>query len=195
MCALRLWSAAIVICAVGVFARETSASLLVRYMSLHQMCDAAGRIFRGTVVGTTEGAVAAGGGQFRTVVYRLRVEEVFKGSFERIKGERVATLQMLQRRKLPERGSLRYVGGLDGPPAFQEGHDYLILATTPSRIGLSTTVGLQQGVFKLAGKAGEETAVNGNDNAGLSIMQSPSAAPGPVTYAALRRSIRQILGR
>jgi hypothetical protein len=42
-------------------------------MNLQQMCNAAGRIFRGTVLGATEGTVTAGGGQLTTIVYRIRV--------------------------------------------------------------------------------------------------------------------------
>ena len=75
---------------------QLSASTVVRFMNLEQMCRSAGRIFRGTVVGVTEGTVQVGGGQLATVVYRIRVDEAFKGTFEQIKGERIATLQMVR---------------------------------------------------------------------------------------------------
>jgi hypothetical protein len=161
-------------------------------MNLQQMCNAAGRIFRGTVLGATEGAVTAGGGQLTTIVYRLRVDEQFKGTFELIKGQRIATLQMVRGAKRVQTGPLRQLSTFDDLPVFQEGHDYLILATTPSAAGLSITVGLAQGAFKLAGKPGQETAVNGNDNIGLN---AGPAARGPIPYASLRTSIRQFLGR
>jgi hypothetical protein len=180
--------------AAGMLTQETFASMLVRHMSLQQMCDAAGRIFRGTVLGATEGSVAAGGGQLRTIVYRLRVDENFKGNVETIKGQRIATLQMLAGRKRQDVGPIRYLAALDALPAFQEGHDYLVLATAPSRVGLSTTVGLRQGVFKVEGKAGRETAVNGNENAGLAATAAP-APPGPIAYSVLRDSIRRFVGR
>jgi hypothetical protein len=195
MRALRHWSAAAVVSAAVLFASDVSASMLVRHLSLQQMCAAAGRIFRGTVVGVTEATVPAGGGQLRTIVYRLRVDEAFKGSYEVIKGQRIATLQMVQPAKRAQVGPVRHLAVLDGQPSFAEGHDYLILATTPSAAGLSTTVGLKQGAFKVAGKTGQETAVNGNDNVGLAAGPGLEAARGPIPYTALRDSIRRFLGR
>jgi hypothetical protein len=195
MRALRLWSAVAVVCATGLFATDVSASMLVRHMSLQQMCDAAGRIFRGTVLGVTEGTIAVGGGQLSTVAYRLRVDESFKGTYDVIKGQRIATLQMVQSAKRVQVGPIRRLTMLDALPAFVEGHDYLILATAPSAVGLSTTVGLKQGAFKVSGRPGKETAVNGNDNIGLNAGPAIDAARGPVPYGALRDSIRRILGR
>ena len=190
---LRLCSIPLFLSAVGLFDQDASASMLVRHMNLQQMCGAAGRIFRGTVLGTFDGSVAAGGGQLPTVVYQIRVDESFKGTFELIKGQRIATLQMLRRAKTPEIGPLRQLSLVDDLPVFHEGHDYLILATTPSTVGLSTTVGLKQGVFNLTGKPGQEIAVNGNDNIGLSA--GATAPRGPMPYASLRSSIRRFLAR
>ncbi|MGH8638377.1 MAG: hypothetical protein ACREUZ_14675 [Burkholderiales bacterium] len=190
---LRLCSALVIVCTLGSFVEDVAASMIVRHLSLQQMCHAAGRIFRGTVLGVSDGMVVAGGGQLSTIVYRVRVDEQFKGSFEIIKGQRIATLQMLQARKR-QPGLFRNFAMLDGLPTLREGHDYLILATTPSAAGLSTTVGLEQGVFKVAGKAGRETAVNGNDNVGLDAGAN-AAARGPMPYASLRSSIHRFLGR
>jgi hypothetical protein len=167
-------------------------------MNLEQMCQRAGRIFRGTVIGVTESTVQAGGGEIATVVYRIRVDESFKGTFEEVKGERIATLQMVRPIRRAASGSLRRLMPLfDDLPRFQQGHDYLILATAPSAAGLSVPVGLGQGAFKLAGKPGQETAVNANDNAGLQTNEiaRSNAGQGPIPYAALRAEIRRILGR
>ena len=75
----------------------------------------------------------------------------------------------------------------DDLPRFEHGRDYLILATAPSAAGLSVPVGLGQGTFKLAGKPGEETAVNENDNAGLQTSAVAAierrARAGPVRGA------------
>lgn len=192
---LRYCSALAIVCAVATFVEDVSASMLVRHMDLQQMVNAAGRIFRGTVLGVSAGAVNAGGGQLATVVYRIRVDEQFKGAFETVKGERIATLQIVRGAKRIQAGPMRYLASLEDQPSFQPGHDYLVLATTPSRVGLSSTVGLSQGVFKVEGKAGQETAVNGNDNVGLNAGVTPPNGRGPIPYAALRESIRRIVAR
>jgi hypothetical protein len=193
---LKLSAALSILSALVVCVPDVSASMIVRHMNLQQMCAAAGRIFRGTVLGVSEGTVAAGGGQLSTTVYRIRVDEEFKGSFETIKGQRIATLQMVRAAKRTAQiGPARYLATFDDLPAFKEGHDYLILATAPSAVGLSAPVGLKQGVFKVAGKAGQETALNGNDNIGLSSGVSGAAPRGPLPYASLRTSIRRFLGR
>ena len=74
---------------------------------------------------------------------------------------------MIRPSKAPQVGPVRRLSAFDDLPRFEQGHDYLILATTPSAAGLSTTVGLGQGAFKVGGKVGQEIAVNGNNNIGL----------------------------
>ena len=175
-----------------------TASTIVRFMNLEQMCQRAGRIFRGTVVGVTDGTVQVGGGELATVIYRIRVDEAFKGTFEEFKGERIATLQMVRPSKRAPSGAARRLMPLfDDLPRFEEGHDYLIIATNPSAAGLSVPVGLGQGAFRLAGKPGQETAVNGNDNAGLqsSPTARSTAGAGPIPYTTLRAEIHRIVGR
>ncbi|MGH9308596.1 MAG: hypothetical protein ACRD1U_04435, partial [Vicinamibacterales bacterium] len=192
---LRSCSALAVVCAVATCVETASASMIVRHMDLQQMCKAAGRIFRGTVLGVSEGTVTAGGGQLATMVYTIRVDESFKGAFQTIKGQRIATLQIVRRAKRTPTGILRRLAALDDLPSFRTGHDYLILATTPSAAGLSSTVGMKQGVFKVEGKAGQETAINGNRNIGLNAGVTDAASRGPIPYAALRDSIRRFVGR
>jgi hypothetical protein len=169
--------------------------MAVRHMNLQQMCDSAGRIFRGTVLGVKDGAVTVGGAQLATVVYRLRVDEAFKGSFEIYKDERIATIQMIRPSKGPQLGPVRRLSAFDDLPQFEQGHDYLILATAPSAAGLSTTVGLGQGAFKVGGKVGQEIAVNGNNNIGLYAGMNVAPVRGPVAYSTLRAQIRNLVGR
>jgi hypothetical protein len=193
---LRSCSALAVACAVATCVETVSASMIVRHMDLQQMCKAAGRIFRGTVLGVSEGTVNAGGGQLATMVYTIRVDESFKGAFQTIKGQRIARLQIVRGAKRTRTGILRRLLTLDELPSFKHGHDYLILATTPSAAGLSSTVGMKQGVFKVEGKAGQETAVNANDNIGLNARVADAAVRGgPLPYAALREAIRRFVGR
>ena len=163
---LRLCSALIVIGALGSLAESVSASMAVRHMNLQQMCGAAGRIFRGTVLGVKDGAVTVGGGSCHR---RLPPpgRRGIQGLVRNVKGE--------GDRDDPDDPAVEDAAGRSGAPApgrsrspkFEQGHDYLILATTPSVAGLSTTVGLGQGAFKVGGKVGQEIAVNGNNNIGL----------------------------
>ena len=192
---LRLCSTLIVIAALGSLAENVSASMAVRHMNLQQMCGAAARIFRGTVLGVKDGAVTVGGARIATVVYSVRVDEAFKGSFETFKGETIATLQMIRPAKAPQLGPVRRLSGFDDLPHFERGHDYLILATAQSVAGLSTPVGLGQGAFKVGGKVGQEIAVNGNNNVGLYVGMNVAPARGPVAYSALRSQIRNLVGR
>ena len=192
---LRLCSTVIVIGTLGSLAESVSASMAVRHMNLQQMCAAAGRIFRGTVLGVKDGAVTVGGAQLSTIVYSLKVDEAFKGSFGTIKGEPIVTIQMLRPSKAPQLGPVRHLSAIDDLPRLEPGHDYLILATTPSVAGLSTTVGLGQGTFKVGGKAGQEIAVNGNNNVGLYAGMNVTPARGPVAYSTLRSQIRNLVGR
>jgi hypothetical protein len=192
---LRLCSALIVIGALGSLAEDVSASMAVRHMNLQQMCNAAGRIFRGTVLGVKDGAVTVGGAQIATVVYHLRVDEAFKGSFDMYKGEPIATIQMIRPSKAPQLGPVRRLSAFDDLPRFEQGHDYLILSTAPSAAGLSTTVGLSQGAFKVGGKVGQEIAVNGNNNIGLYTGMSVAPVRGPVAYSTLRSQIRNLVAR
>jgi hypothetical protein len=98
-------------------------------------------------------------------------------------------------------------------PEFRVGQQYLFALTRPSAIGLSTTVGLGQGLFQLRGGEGREEAVNQVNNAGLFDDALAAAAPnaraaapagssagagrgvGPMPYADLVNEIRARLGR
>ena len=97
--------------------------------------------------------------------------------------------------KAPQLGPVRRLSVLDDLPRFEAGHDYLILATAPSAAGLSTTVGLSQGAFKVGGKPGQEIAVNGNNNVGLYAGMNVAPARGPVDYATLRSQIQNLVRR
>jgi hypothetical protein len=191
----RIHAAALAAGAVVLMAEGVGAQMAVRHMNLQQMCDAAGRIFRGTVLGVKDGVVNVGGGQMATVVYHLRVDEAFKGTFDNYKGDAIATIQTIRAPKTRQIGPVRRLSSFDDLPKFEAGHDYLILATNASGAGLSTTVGLSQGAFKVGGKAGQEIAVNGNNNVGLYAGMNVPAVQGPVAYSTLRSQIRNIVGR
>lgn len=173
MSAKRLAALVPVICVLFVVAAEAS---MVRKMDLAEMCDAAGRIFRGAVVDIDKGTVAAGGGDIPSITYRIRITEQFKGSFpEDADGNVELTLTMVNIRAIEM-------------PRLSIGQDYLLLTTAPSAAGLSSVVGLGQGTFHVYGDSNNELAVNEINNAGLT-----SGARGPVPYQELAKRIRDAL--
>ena len=171
----------------------------VQQLNLEQLVERSARIFRGTVLSVEEGTVQAGGGELPTVTYRLRVDEAFKGTYPQVKGMQIAEITMLGKAKQNQSGSRRSMTLFD-LPRLQVGQDYLLLTTAPSAIGLSTTVGLGQGAFRVTGKPGQEVAVNENHNLGLlygmeqgiDSSSEPSSA-GPVSYGELAALIQGLM--
>jgi hypothetical protein len=161
-------------------------------MTLRDLVARGDRIVRGTVLAADERTMSAGGGNLPIVSYRIRVDEAFKGS---VSAGDVIEVSLLGSMKQASSGSLRRASPLRDLPKFSVGRDYLFVLTRPSQIGLSTTVGLGQGLFELRGRPGEELAVNEANNLGLFSGNPGAAAPGPVTDASLAKEIRTLLGR
>lgn len=163
---------------------------LVLKMDLGDLAQRADTIFRGTVLSVEPGTVAAGGAELPTVTYRLRVDETFKGDFAATKG--VAEITMLGNLKGEEPGGpVTRFSHLPDLPNLVRGGDYVVFTTPPSAVGLSTTVGLVQGAFKVYRAADrQEMAVNGINNTGLT-----ETIDGPVPYATLADAIRQQVGQ
>ena len=164
----------------------------VLHMTLRDLVTRGDRIVRGTVVAAEEGTVSAGGGNIPVVAYRIRVDEALKGS---VASGDVIEVRLLASTKQASSGKLRRAAVLRDLPRFAVGRDYLFVLTRPSQIGLSTTVGLGQGLFELRGRPGQELAVNEANNLGLSSGVPGASASGPVAYASLAKEIRTLLGR
>jgi hypothetical protein len=185
LCAL---AAGIITCAL-----VTAEASNVIHMTLRDLVVRGDRIVRGTVVAADEGTVSAGGGNIPIVAYRIRVDEALKGS---VAGGDVIEVRMLASMKQASSGSLRRATVLRDLPRFAVGRNYLFVLTRPSRIGLSTTVGLGQGLFELRGRPGQEQAVNEANNLGLfSGVQGAPASQGPMAYASLVKEIRTLVRR
>jgi hypothetical protein len=177
----------------------------VEHMTLNEIVDRADRIVRGTVIAADESRVSAGGGMLPIVVYRIRVSEVVKGS---VSGD-VLEVRLLSPGKATTARS-RATSLFRDLPELRVGQQYLLALTAPSAIGLSTTVGLGQGLFDLRGAPGREEAVNKWNNLGL-LGDSPATAgtsarstaraaaasrpSGPLPYATLINEIRARMGR
>ncbi|MDP9144058.1 MAG: hypothetical protein M3N43_05090 [Actinomycetota bacterium] len=171
-------------------------------MNLEQLCQRAGQIFRGTVLSARVGTIEAGGGRIPTVTYRIQVDESFKGEFQTVKGRSIAEIRMVGKAAMTESGNQQLLPVLKDVPNLEVGKTYLLLTTRPSAVGLSTTVGLGQGAFRLYGKSGQEQAVNEFGNRGLfketaktaRVTAASPAGAGPVPYAMLADRIRAIVG-
>ena len=164
----------------------------VLHMTLRDLVARGDRIVRGTVVAADEGTLSAGGGNIPVVTYRIRVDEALKGG---VATGDVIEVRLLASMKQASSGTLRRAAILRDLPRFTVGRDYLFVLTRPSQIGLSTTVGLGQGLFELRGRPGQEQAVNEANNLGLLSGVPGASASGPVSYASLVKEIRSLVGR
>jgi len=182
-------------------------AMSVAQMNLAQMVGRADRIFRGTVTAVLADSVRAGGGQIPTTTYRIKVEETFKGSFDRVKGIEYAEIRMVGKSKPVTLGTRRLVSPLT-LPELKVGERYLLLTTARSAAGLSTTVGLGQGCFRVVGSGSRERAVNELNNWMLfkgmegggpleGLNRGPAArssSQGPIAYRDLAGRIQALVG-
>ena len=159
----------------------------VRQLALTDLCQNAHRIIRGIVLDANPGTVEAGGGRIPTVTYRIKVHESFYGSQPGIVD---LTMVADPKEGSSAHGNLKRFALFRDLPKLEKGKEYLLFTTTPSRIGLCTTVGLGQGCFQIVSRNKTELAVNGVNNRGLGL-----AADGPVDYAILTANIRSLLKR
>jgi hypothetical protein len=165
----------------------SASAAMVQKMGLSDLVGNADKVFRGTVLTKEPGTVRAGGSELDTVIYQLSVDDALKGDFGSGKEARVIEIMML--------GSLKEATSAEGQqrlfrmdinPDLQVGSNYVLFTTTPSAVGLSTTVGLEQGLFRVfASDAGNEMTANGLGNQGL--------FGGPVSYDQLKSAINDEL--
>jgi hypothetical protein len=181
------------------FAPGAGATTMVQ-MNLADLAGRANKIFRGTVLSVKPETVATGGGQLPILVYRVRVEERFKGEFGEGKTADLVEIRMVGALKEETRGdNLRKFSLWRDVPRLDRGREYVLFTTSPSRIGLSTTVGLGQGAFQIRDAGKEEQAVNAFGNVGLAKGMAADTplrrASGPIPYAELASAIRAILSK
>ena len=165
-------------------------------MNLEEMAGRADKIFRGTVINVQQGTIEAGGAELPAVTYRFKVEELFKGEATQVKGDKavmeIRMIGSLVHSKADENGNLKFSPFRD-VPRLDEGGVYLLFTTPESAVGLSMTVGLGQGAFKVSivdGADGGYVAVNEFNNAGLGLNGT-----GPVGYVELSAQIHALLGQ
>ncbi len=166
--------------------------------NLEQLTERAATIVRGTVLDARVEKHPELSG-LDTIVVRLRVRETLKG-----KSQETFTFR-------------QYVWDIRDrfdAAGYRKGQDLLLLMIAPSRYGLSSPAGLEQGRFRIRrDAAGNETAVNGHGNARLfdgvgaqlakeGVALSPKSATlvathrqGPVEVGALMDLIGELVAR
>jgi hypothetical protein len=169
---------------------------ILKQMNLQDLTGNASRIFSGTVFDVDKGTLAVGGGTIATVTYRVAVDNALRGDFIEKEGRRIAVIRMVADPGPRRSGNLVGFSRLPEMPKIERGGRYLFFATAPSAVGLSTTVGLGQGCFRISGTPGQETLANELDNEGLFRGMSASGAPkpGPIPYATLMTRVQALLG-
>ena len=136
------------------------AATLVQGMGVPELADRADKVFRGTVLGVTQGTVEAGGAELPTVTYRLKVTEEFKGSFIAKGDDHFAEITMIGEFKSAPAGEMRHLSPAPDVPRLEIGKQYLLMTTPPSAIGLSAPVGLAQGCWTVSGEGKSAMAQN-----------------------------------
>lgn len=161
----------------------------VLQMDLDSLVERSGHVYRATVLAVEPGTVTAGGGELPTIVYRLRVDDELKGTFD-ADGKEAVVVELTVLGNLKDAGApsgVARLAHLPQTPRLERHAQYVLFTTPTSAIGLSTTVGLGQGAFKIYdGPDHEELAVNELGNLGL--------FSGPVTYTTLADAVRARVG-
>lgn len=201
----RKATALVAILALVLLAPPPAHAVTVEKLDLGQMVERAGSVTTVTVLAARPSTVRLRGGELPVTVYSVRVDEALVGALPRHDNGRhddgrTAELTFLRNPGPTEtRGGLIHRSNLPELPSLRVGGRYLLLSTTPSLVGLSAPVGLEQGVFRVVGKPGAETAENGLGNAGL-FAGVESFAPagwtsGPIPYDQLTAAIRGLATR
>ena len=181
----RLMSLAMML-ALSFFTLVASAAIVMK-MGLGDLVGNADKVFRGTVLTKEPGTVFAGGGQLSTVVYTIRVDDALKGDFGSGKDAAVIELTMLGNLKTDvSSGNVKRLSVINMNPDLNVGSDYVLFTTAKSAVGLSTTVGLDQGLFRIFNNVdGGDMTANGLGNQGI--------FDGPVSYEELKTAIFAVI--
>ena len=175
--------------AVGLFIGLQASASQVMQFNLNEMTDRAALVVRGEVIEMRQVSIEAGGGTIPAIHYTVRVDDTLKGTVNSEKDVAIVEFTILGS---AEKMKARQV--MDGFPIIQAGREYLLFVGQTSSIGLTTTVGLNQGKFDVV--SGDKV-VNGMDNVGLFNRMNVDfalRAGGPVSYDTLAGMVRARAG-
>ena len=166
------------------FVTLAASAAMVMKMGLGELVGNADKVFRGTVLTKEPGTVSMGGSEFSTVVYTVSVDDALKGDFG---AKPVMTLTMLGSLKQDvSTGNYKRLSVIDMNPDLTVGGDYVLFTTATSAVGLSTTVGLGQGLFRVFDNAdGRDMTANMLNNHGI--------FDGPVKYSELTSAVSALV--
>ena len=164
----------------------------LQQMNLDQLVDNAGNVADVTIVNMTTGTVSVGGTTLPTVTVQAKVNEPFKGDFTEVKGDLVLEITMVGTVKDTgiQVGDQRSFSALPQLPQLVVGGQYILMTTPPSAIGLSTTVGLGQGAFRVYEESKVEMVVNEFNNSGLFNGMGIQSNGGAITREELVAAIQ-----
>jgi hypothetical protein len=170
---------------------------MLMQFNLKELATRADRVFRGRVIGVESGTVQVGGGDLPSITYRMQVDESFKGEYAVRKGDATyVEIRMVGAKSdsLTPAGQ-RHFSAFREVPRLEMGGEYVLFTTRPSSVGLSTTVGLGQGAFRIVDSGKNEEAVNAFNNVGLKRGLARTSLPdtGPISYPQLASAIRSVL--
>jgi hypothetical protein len=159
---IRIASAWILALAVGLIHTASVEGTSIVKMNLSEMVNRSGRIIVGTCIAIEEKTVQSqNGGEISYTNYTFSVAKS-------IKGDAGATMEVRQFLYPSANSSGRVHTKIVGMPTYELNHEYLLILTAESKLGLSAPVGLPQGYFKVSNaKTGGKEVVNGMNNAGL----------------------------
>ena len=132
----------------------------VKSVNLEQMVQGANRIFVGTCVAVEDGTVP--GTEIPIATYTFLVSERIKG----VMGDTV-TIRHFGVREPRMRGDQVLVQRVPGMPIYHVGQEVVLFLIEDSSLGLTSPVGLFQGVFAVQERDGKKVLQNGNQNLGL----------------------------
>ncbi len=166
------------------FVTMAASAAMVIKMGLGDLVGNADKVFRGTVLTKEPGTVSMGGSEFSTVVYTVSVDDALKGDFG---PKPVVTLTMLGNLKQDvSTGNAKRLSVIDMNPDLAVGSEYVLFTTAASSAGLSTTVGLGQGLFRVFdGADGHDMTANMLNNHGI--------FDGPVKYSELTSAVSALV--
>ncbi|MFQ5740744.1 MAG: hypothetical protein ACE5JX_17210 [Acidobacteriota bacterium] len=151
----------------GLLGLPAALATSVRTVNMADMVRYADRVFRGRCLSVTRTDAVAG---FAALEYTFEIVEGIKG---------VRTGDTIVFRQVQSgRGTL---GAIPGIPHYQSGQEIVLFLHADSRIGLTSPVGLSQGVFRLRrGDKGEISVLNGlgNRNLGLALASATAREMG-----------------
>ena len=193
------------------FPLQETWALQSQKLNLEKMTKQSDRIIEGKVVALTAGTVLGpNGGEIPVMEYTLSVSNALKGEKE--------TTVVVKHLRLLGVSSITGQGGSgrSGFPTYKVGEHLILFLTRESRLGLSSPVGLQQGVFQVQeDEKGQPThVVNGMNNVGLydgvnkgekmigqALALEKAEAPsisekaGPIAYSQFVSEVSRLVGQ